>query len=139
MKMENFEEQLIHMSKPKISELKHQDMLANYITKAKDKSVLSLWWLSIPLFIMAALIMKTLFMPYTSFISNLHEVTGKEKYISFFFFFIVPVVFIFINAISMRRIYFLSGNPKVISFLAIVWFHIIIIMACLFTIIIYFI
>ena len=58
--MQNFENKLIQMTKPEVSQLKHQDMLANEITKAKDKSVVSWWWLCIPLYIIATLIMKTI-------------------------------------------------------------------------------
>ena len=38
MKMKNFENILIQMTKPEVSQLKHQDILANAIIKAKDKS-----------------------------------------------------------------------------------------------------
>ena len=54
--MENFEDKLTGMTKPEVTQLKHQDMLANSISKAKDKSVLSWWWLSIPLYIISMLI-----------------------------------------------------------------------------------
>ncbi len=59
MEMKNFEDKLFHMTKPEVSQLKHQDMLANAITKAKDKSVLSWWWLSIPLYLITTLLMKS--------------------------------------------------------------------------------
>lgn len=37
--MEKFEETLINMTKPQVSQLKHEDMLAKAVTRAKDKSV----------------------------------------------------------------------------------------------------
>jgi hypothetical protein len=137
MKIENFEEELINMTKPQVSDLKHQDMLADAIIKAKDKSVLSWWWLSIPLYIIAALMMKTMFMPGTTLISNIHELAVKEKYSSLLFFAIVPAVFIIFNFLSIRKIYFLSGSPRTINFLSAVWFNILIIIASVFVLIIY--
>ena len=135
--MDKFEKKIIEMSKPEISKLKHQDILTDAIIKAKDKSVLSWWWLSIPLYIIAALLMKTFFMPHTTLISNIHELTGSEKYSSLLFFLILPVVFITINFLSIRKIYFLSGNPKTIKFLKAVWFNMLLIVASILILIIY--
>lgn len=135
--MENFEEKLIQMTKPQVTQLKHQDMLANAITKAKDKSVLSWWWLSIPIYLIAALFIKTLFMPNTTLISNIHDLTNKEKYSSLLFFLILPIFFIIINSISIRRIFFLSGSPKTLSFLRSVWFNFLIIIASVIILLIY--
>ena len=135
--MENFEEKLTQMTKPGVTQLKHQDMLANAIIKAKDKSVLSWWWLSIPLYIIAALLMKSVFMPHTTLISNLQELVNKEKYSSILFFLILPFVFIVINFISIRKIYFLSGSPKKIIFLQKVWFNVLIIICSILILLIY--
>ena len=137
MEMQNFEEKLIQMTKPEVSQLKHQDMLANAITKAKDKSVLSWWWISIPLYIIAALLMKSVFMPNTTLISNIHEFISKERYSSVLFFLVLPIMFITINFISIRRIYFLSGNQKTINFLQSVWFNVLIIFLSILVLIIY--
>jgi hypothetical protein len=112
MEMQNFEKKLIQMTKPEVSELKHLEMLSNAIGKAKDKSVLSWWWISIPLYIIATLLMKTIFMPGTSLISNISEMTVRERNSSILFFLIVPIVFIIINFISIRKIYFLSQDLK---------------------------
>ena len=138
MEIKNFEEQLIKMGKPEVSQLKHQDMLANAITSAKDKSALSVWWLSIPLYILATLLMKSYFMPSTTLFSNLHALAQKMKYTSILFFVVVPVVFIVINFISIRKIYFLSGNPKTINFIKAIWFNLLIILASFIILIIYF-
>ena len=137
METKNFEMELLEMTKPEISELKHQDMLEKAIVKAKDKTVLSWWWLSIPLYIIAALIMKSFFMPSTTFGSNLHDVMSKEKYASILFFLVVPIVFIIINVLSIRKIYFLSGSPKTINFLKVVWFNLLIIVASIIILLIY--
>jgi len=137
MEMENFEETLTQMTKPEVTHLKHQDMLANAITKAKDKSVISWWWLSIPLYLIATLLMKTIFMPQTTLILNIHDFTSKEIYSSVLFFFVLPIVFIVINFISIRNIYFLSGSPKSISFLRTAWFNVLMIIFSILILIIY--
>jgi magnesium-transporting ATPase (P-type) len=137
MEMQNFEEELIQMSKPEISQLKHQDMLANAITNAKDKSVLSWWWLCIPLYIIAALLMKSFFMPDTTLISNIHELVSKERYTSVLFFLIVTVLLIIFNIFSIRKIFFLSGSPKTINFLKTVWFNVLILILSTLILLIY--
>lgn len=135
--MESFENKLTNMTKPEVNQLKHQDMLENSITKAKDKSVLSWWWLSIPIYIIATLLMKTVFMPHTPLTSNLHDLTYRNKYSSLLFFLVLPLIFIAINFISIRRIYFLSGNPKTINFFKAVWFNILIIVCSILILLIY--
>ena len=137
MEMKNFEKKLIQMTKPEVSQLKHQEMLANAITKAKDKSVVSWWWLCIPLYIIATLLMKTFFMPGATLISNIYELTGREKYSSVLFFLILPIVFIIINFTSIRKIYLLSGSPKTISFIRAIWFNALIIILSILILIIY--
>ena len=137
MEMQNFENKLIQMTKPEVSQLKHQDMLANAITKAKDKSVVSWWWLCIPLYIIATLLMKTFFMPGTTLISNIYQLTGKERNLSIFLFLILPIVFIIINFISIRRIYLLSGSPKTINFIRAIWFNALIIIFSIIVLLIY--
>jgi hypothetical protein len=125
------------MTKPEVNQLRHREMVADAISNAKDRSVVNWWWLSIPLYIIAALLMKTAFMPKTTLVSNIHEFTSKEKYSSFFFFLILPVISIIINLISTRDIYFLSGSPKEIKFLEDVWYNILMILISVFILIIY--
>ena len=137
MEMKNFENKLIQMTKPEVSQLKHQDMLENAITKAKDKSVVSWWWLCIPLYIIATLLMKTFFMPGTTLISNIYELTGKERYSSVLFFLILPIVFILINFISIRKVYLLSGSPKTINIIRAIWFNALIIIFSIIVLLIY--
>lgn len=137
MKMEKFEEILLQMSKPEVSQLKHQGILSNTITKAKDNSVLSSWWLSIPLYILATLLMKKFFTPSTTLMSNLHDLTTKEKYFSVLFFAVLPIVLIVLNFISIRNIYFLSGSPKTAAFVRIVWLNALIIIVSIIILIIY--
>jgi hypothetical protein len=137
MEIHNFEEKLIKMTKPEVSQLKHQEMLSKAIIKAKEKSVVSWWWLSIPLYIIVMLLMKSVYMPHTTLISGLHELARSNKYSTLFFFLILPVMFIIINFISIRKIYFLSGSPGTINFLQAIWFNVLIIIFSILILIIY--
>ena len=137
MEEQNFEKNLSEMTKPKITHLKHEDMLANAIINAKDKSVVSLWWLSIPVFITLMLIMKVLYMPGSSLISNMHDLSIRQKFISLIFFLVVPILLIIFNLFSIRKVYFLSGSPKSINFLEIVLSNVLIIVLSVLILIIY--
>jgi len=137
MEKQKFEEKLLRMTKPEVSDLKHQDMLAYAITKAKDKSVLSWWWLSIPLYIVAMLLMKSAFIPNTTLISNIHELAIKERYISILFFLVVPIVFIIVNLLSIRKIYYLSGSPKTLNFLQTNWYNVLMLILSFLILLIY--
>lgn len=137
MEMKNFEEKLMNMTKPEVSQLKHQDMLSNAITNAKDKSVLSWWWLCIPLYIILTLLMKTLFMPGTTLISNIYELKSKEMYAAALLFLILPIVFILINLISIRKIYLLSGSQITKHFIRSIWLNAVIIFCSILVLIIY--
>ena len=67
--MEDLQEILSEMSKPEVQDLKHQKALADLIVRGKRKIVLSLWWLSVPVFVIAALLMEQFYKPcllYTS-------------------------------------------------------------------------
>ncbi len=138
MEMKYFEDELLKMTKPDVAQLKHQDMLANAIMKAKDKSVVSWWWLSIPLYLIATLLMKSFFMPSTTLLSNLQELSGQQKYFSTFFFIVLPVICIIINLISIRKIHFMSGSPNSINFLQVVWLNVLVIIVSIIILIIYF-
>lgn len=137
MNMDDFKEKLIQMSKPEVSQLRHQEVLANAVTRAKDQSALSWWWLSIPLYLIAALIMKSFFMPQTSFLTNIHELEDEGSYSSLFFFLVLPIAFIVLNVMAIRKAYFLSGSPRTIGFLKAVWFNVLILLASLLILIIY--
>lgn len=121
METQNFEEKLLKMTKPEVNQLKHQDMLANAITNAKDKSVVSWWWLSIPLFIIAMLTMKSVYMPHTTLISNIHELKRQQPVTSLIFFLIVPVFLIIFNGFSIRKIWSLTGDHKDANSVQTIW------------------
>lgn len=137
MEMKNFEEILINMSKPEISQLKHQDMLAKAIINAKGKSVVSFWWLCIPLYLMAAFAMKSIYFPQTPLISTFRELTDQKGYMAVLLFVVLPVILIIINLLTIRQLFFLYGNTKVTRFIKTVLAQILIIILSLLILIIY--
>ena len=137
MEKDNFEMKLKEMTKPEMPHLKHEEMLSNAIVNAKDKSIVSLWWLSVPAFIIMMLIMKSVYMPGTTLVSNMSEMEIRNRYISIVFFLFSPIVIIIFNSLSIRKIFFLSGNPKSVNFLAAVWINVLAILLSAFILIIY--
>jgi len=137
METKNFEQKLTEMEKPGITRLKHEDTLSDAIINAKDKSVVSWWWLSVPLFVILMLVMKSVYMPGTTIISNMNDLKMNQRLISIVFFLISPVLLIIANAFTIRRIWFLSGNPRSARFLETIWFNILIIALSLFILLIY--
>jgi len=137
MQAKNFEERLEQMTKPEVIKLDHQEMLVKTLLSAKDRSAVSWWWLCIPLYIIAALLMKS-FYTHTSFFSNIHQISIHQRSVSLLFFVAVPVIFMIINLFTIRKIYFLSGSPKSISFLLQVWFNVLMVILSLFILIVYF-
>jgi hypothetical protein len=125
------------MTKTEVNQLKHQDMLAKAIANAKDKTVLSLWWLIIPLYIITILLMKSLFMPNTILSSSIHDLLIRQRFVAYTFFIFIPIIFIMINTISIRKIYFLSGSPKSITFLKTIWLNVLIIFFSILILIVY--
>jgi hypothetical protein len=76
-------------------------------------------------------------MPGATLVASIHDLANREKYISIVFFLVSPVALIVANAISIRRIYFLSGSPKSINFLETIWLNILIIVLSVFVLIVY--
>jgi hypothetical protein len=137
MEKDEFENKLFQMTKPEVNQLKHQDMLANAIANSKDKTVLSFWWIIIPLYIISMFLMKSLFMPNSTLSSGIHDLMIKQRLVAYLFFLISPVIFILINIFSVRKIYILSGNPKSLDFLKIVWFNVLIIIVSIVILIVF--
>jgi hypothetical protein len=131
MATENFEDILENMEKPGVPELKHATMLPGMIAKAKDRSVVSLWWLFVPLYVIAALLMKSFYVPGTSLTSLLHEFAGSKIYTSVLIFYILPVLLIIINIISIRQLYFLYSSLTKTGFLKMAWSQLVIIIVSL--------
>jgi len=136
--MEKFEDILDQISKPEVSGLKHEDMLAKSITKVKDKSAVSLWWLSIPVYMVAAFTMKSFYTPHLSIASALHELFDRKGYLAVLLFLILPIILIIINVINARQLFFLYGNRKRTAFLKLIYTEILIIFLSLVVLLIYF-
>ena len=137
MEKEVFEEKLIQMTKPEVNQLKHQDLLAKAISNAKDKTVLSWWWLVIPLYIISMLVMKSLFMPGTTLRSGIHDLTASQGFVAYAFFVILPIILMLINIISIWKVYSFSGSPKSFIFLKEVWQNVMMILFSILILIIY--
>lgn len=138
MEMEHFEDLLSQMSKPEIGELKHADALAKAIVKVKDKSAVSLWWLSIPFYLVAAFVMKSIYSPGLSVTSAFHELFNMKGYMADLFFFILPMLLIIINVINIKQLHFLYGARKKLSFVKIIFTEAFIILLSAITLIFYF-
>jgi hypothetical protein len=137
METDKFEERIRDMEKPEVSDLKHEDLLSVAIINARGKSLVSWWWISIPLFIILMLLMKSSYNPGTTFMSNINELKATDKYISLLFFLISPLLLIIVNAFTIRNIYLLAGKPKAFSFSEEIWFCVLNIALAIFIIIIY--
>jgi hypothetical protein len=109
----NFENMLSNISGPEIKNLKHEDLLARAIMRNKHKTAVSFWWISIPLYVIAAFVMKSFFLPGASFISNLHGLISKDGYTAILIFIVIPTALIVTNMISLINLYSLSGRQAV--------------------------
>jgi hypothetical protein len=137
MEKQKFEEELTRMSKPEIPELKHAGLLSEAIAGAKDRFVLSVWWLSIPLYVLAMLAMKAAFVPHAMVLRLLHELIAGQHWLFFFLFVVFPLVFIVVNVASLLRMHFLSGSPGMGHFVRIGWRNILMVMLAVVLVFIY--
>lgn len=112
METEHFENKLLQMKKPEVTHLEHEQILAEAIINAKDKFVLSLWWLSIPLYVIGAFIMKSLYMPQATLFTSIHEFATRQRLLSILLFIVAPIVFIVLNFVSIRNTNKISGSLK---------------------------
>lgn len=137
MQTQEFEAELKQMTKPKINELEHEQIITKAIINARANSVLSWWWLFIPVYVIAMFCMKSLFVPAATLISEIKNFSHEQRFVAAIFFIITPITFIAVNFISIKRVYFLSGNPKSISFLKFLWMNVVSIIASIIILIIY--
>ncbi|MGA7722724.1 MAG: hypothetical protein WCA84_16265 [Ignavibacteriaceae bacterium] len=135
--MKNFKDKLTNMSLPEINNLRHEELLAKVITSAHSKTAISFWWIIIPLYVIAAFVMKSFFVTHSTLRSNLRELADKTGYLTNLLFILMPVILIVTNMLSIKNIYFLSGSPKTIKFLSAAVIQIIIIFISLIIILVY--
>ena len=110
--MDNLEDILTQMSKPEIPPLKHQDITGKAIIESKRKAVMSIWWLALPVYLLATLTMKSVYKPETTLKSNIRDVGTANHYLPLLLFFIVPAAIIVINIFQVRTIYKLTNSAK---------------------------
>ena len=137
METKIFEEHLSQMTKPEVNVLKHEEELAAALLKVKDQSVVSLWWLSIPLYLIAAFLMKSGFMPNTTLTSNIHQFTEQNKITSRIIYVALPIILVCINLISIKKYYVTTGSLYSFRKLLNVWFNLVIIAVSIFLMFIY--
>jgi hypothetical protein len=109
--------------------------LSNAIKNAKDIAAVGFWWLSVPVYLTVMLMMKSIYMPGTSLISNLKELAGSQQYIYIVFFIASPLMLILVNILTVRKIYILSG--KSMNFLQDVWVNVLMVVITVLVLIIY--
>ena len=135
--MQEFEERLKHLEKPVVDDLKHQDVLADAIADARNRSAVSWWWLAVSVYSLAALLMKTVFVPHETLTRNIHEFAIRDGGLSIVVFLILPVLSIAVNLPAMLRIYRESGKPRASGLLRIVWRNVVIVIVSIVIIFIY--
>ena len=137
--MENnkFEEELTQMSKPEVHELKHARLVTEILRNAGDGSVLSAWWLSIPVYILAMLCMQALYLPHSHPLHLLRQLIRGQDWTFLLFFAVVPAVCAIANAILLRKIWFLSGSPGIVGLLRVGWRQILVMLLCALILFIY--
>lgn len=137
MEMEKFEESLSRMTKPEVKELMHEEALAKGIASVRDKSTVSLWWLSIPVYLIAAFIMKSLYTPGLSIDSAFQELFESQSYLSALLFLVLPILLVVINFINAKQLLFLYGQSDGMGRLKLVLVEVIVIAVSLIVLIIY--
>ena len=77
--MEDLQEILTEMSKPEVPNLKHQEAITDLIIRGKRKIALSLWWLSVPVFVLAALLMEQFYKPRSTVWSSIWKLKNVHS------------------------------------------------------------
>lgn len=118
------------MSKPSVPPLRHAELLPGAIRGAEDRAALSAWWLSIPLFVLAMVGVRTLYGLRGGPFRWLHRIFREQQMLFLALFVIAPLALVVFNIVGMRRIYYLSGDPPFGSFLRMTWKNWVVILLC---------
>lgn len=108
--MKNFENILSEISKPEIGELKHQDMLADRMIRVKRKTAYTWWWILLPFYIIATLMLKSLYFGNYPPEHFLKQFLVRNNTISFLLFAGLPAITAVIHFLELRKINFYSGS-----------------------------
>jgi len=107
-KMNEFEDKLERLSKPEITNLKHEAMISEQVINMKRKTALSWWWVLFPVYFVAILIMKSFYFPGRNTFGYLTEFIANYPYFSFMVLAILPVLTIVINLLAIKKIWLYS-------------------------------
>ncbi len=110
MIMDKFEKKLQEISKPEIQELKHQQIIMERILAQNRKTALTWWWAFIPLYVMAAFIMKSWYIPAGGTLTYIKEFISGNPSLSFILFGGLPFLAMLVNMLGVKNIYFYSGS-----------------------------
>jgi len=121
--MESFEEQLSKMSLPETGNPQHRQLLLRQVAKLKEERTLSLWWISIPLFMIAAFYMRSFYIHNAAWASGLEEFLNRQKILGALLFAAVPGLLMLLNIFRIKKIHFLSGSPALLEFIGIIWLN----------------
>ena len=102
--MDDFEKTLMEMSKPKLTRLRHQEILSKELFMNRHRNAVSWWWLGIPLYIVTALVMKSVYSPTGSLEAGIRQLKNHNKSLTYLAFVVVPVLLILINAVNLFKI-----------------------------------
>lgn len=108
--MEDLQKILTGMSKPEVPPLRHQEALTDLIIHCKRKATLSLWWLSVPVFIIGALVMKQLYKPRSTLWASIRELKGRHSTQSLILLFFLPLIVSILQIWQLRRLHFVRQS-----------------------------
>lgn len=108
------------MSKPAMPDLKHQEALMDLITRGKRKTAVSFWWLAVPLFMMAMLLMQQIYRPQSTFRSSIRDFKDRNSVEAVFLLVIAPLILAIANGWQIARLDFLL-RPRGASRFTITW------------------
>lgn len=99
--MEDLQKILTGMSKPEVPPLKHQEALSRLVIQGKRRMAVSVWWLAVPVFMVAAFVMKEFYKPGSTLGSSIRDFKERNFLLSFLLFVFVPLV---VAGIQVRQI-----------------------------------
>lgn len=100
--MDDFEKMLTELPKPEVKELRHEDMLAADLIRAKDKAATGLWWLLVPLYVLTMLLVRTLYKK-TSLAMELNAFYERSPLLALLLFIAAPLLLLVLYWRKQRR------------------------------------
>ncbi len=120
--MDSFEESLEKMTKPSVDKLKHERVLSELIVSSRGRSVLAGWWLSIPLYLIAALVMKSMYVNNSGVIDNLLQIKASSG-LYWVYMLVIPLGVMIMNIRILMVQYRESAAPSLPSLLSVYWYN----------------